>query len=301
MMKTYSHGSMCSLKAHESLEKFLRSLGISGQLIKREISKSQHRKQKVMARDELNIPLDVINHFDTSPLYTGPEVEQIFSDDNLLAVHKPSGIHTVSQRYSDISTLSSWLRKKHPHLYQEMSSAKDRGILNRLDFQTSGVCLIARTQQFFEQVRGQFELAVNSKTYLAIISGQPDWETLELPLAMKATGIAGEKVAVDSGPLATVNTWSSIKILKLLTAGNVALAQIQIRSGHRHQIRVACAHAGFPLWGDELYGIAQNGSSFFLHAWKYQLNLPGIDYQITAPLPLAWNHWGIPEQLLKNY
>ena len=293
MMKTYAHGSMCPLIAHESMEKFLRALGISGQLIKREISKSQHRKQKLMARDEINIPLDVINHFDVSPLYRGPEVEQIFLDDNLLAVHKPSGIHTVSQRYSDSATLSAWLRMQHPHLYQDMRQSKDRGILNRLDFQTTGVCLIARTQPFFEQVRSQFDLAVNSKTYLAIICGQPNWETLELSLSMKSTGAAGEKVIVDKTSSATINTWSSVKILKFLSEDNLSLAQIQIRSGHRHQIRVACAHAGFPLWGDELYGNAQNTSSFFLHAWKYQLNLPGIDYQITAPLPVSWKQWGI--------
>lgn len=240
--------------------------GHSGQHIKRYYS-SKEQDRAIRAKDITRFPVDFINHLKINPHYQGPEVIILKETDQYLVLHKPAGIHCHPQCYSDQDTLLNFLaQKKNFDPLNVNLSHYDRGLLYRLDFETSGVMVVAKNEAFFEQIRGNFQTQMKSKYYWAIVDGSFDQEG-EWIHFFKATGVKGSKQLVIDHSLGDAFE-GTLKVQKVMEAQGKSLVLVKLKSGLRHQIRAQLSKLGFPILGDELYG-GKKAQRLFLHALHY--------------------------------
>lgn len=160
------------LQDNDSLKDALKStLGCSGQLIKKYFS-SKEQSRIIKSHDITRLPLSLVNHMQINPTYQGPEIHVLYETDDFLVVHKPPGVHCHPHSYDDKDTILNFLVKinKWESLLVNLENY-DRGLLFRLDFETSGVLILAKTDRAHKYVRESFESVVKRKFYWAIVEG----------------------------------------------------------------------------------------------------------------------------------
>lgn len=148
-------------------------------------------------------------------------------------------------------------------------------LLHRLDRETSGVLLLARSQsQTALEIIRAFKARKVEKIYYALVSGIiPESSTINAPILTKKGKSAKSKVHKDGLEAITHITPESI-------VGKKTLLRVKIETGRTHQIRVHLAHIGHPILGDSLYGGA-NAARLMLHASDIEL----LGMKFHAPLP----------------
>jgi 23S rRNA pseudouridine955/2504/2580 synthase len=196
----------------------------------------------------------------------------LFRDDHLLAVNKLSGELVVSgSGKSEKLALLDFLRRQYPGLRS----------LHRLDFETSGVVVFARTKQAFEAVMAS-KFRGWKKVYVTLIAGRLPHRRGEIRLRLPARG---------KGLVPAITHYCVLEEF-----GNSSLVEAEIGTGRHHQIRRHFAAVGHPLVLDAVYG--QQGFNrvftrefgyrrFFLHAARLALPHPvtGKPLTIEAPMP----------------
>ncbi|MGN6368337.1 MAG: RluA family pseudouridine synthase [Phycisphaerae bacterium] len=183
-----------------------------------------------------NIPLDIVHE-----------------DDQFIAINKQSGLIVHPARGHWSGTLINALLYHAQQTHSTLSTGSDPwrpGIIHRLDRDTTGLILIAKTDEAHWRIAGQFERRTIRKTYLAIVHGEFELESdlIDAPLAVHPK--IREKYAVrrDIGkPAQTVYT------VKERFKG-YTLLELAPKTGRTHQLRVHCAHIGHPIIGDTMYG-----------------------------------------------
>ena len=148
-------------------------------------------------------------------------------------------------------------------------------LLHRLDRETSGVLLLAKSQsQTALEIIRTFKARKVEKIYYALVSGiVPESSTINAPILTKKGKSAKSKVHKDGLEAITHITPESI-------VGKKTLLRVKIETGRTHQIRVHLAHIGHPILGDSLYGGA-NAPRLMLHASDIEL----LGMEFHAPLP----------------
>ena len=191
---------------------------------------------------------------------------------------------------ADESTVVDWARKKFPKIKTVGDDPVHRpGIVHRLDKDTSGVLLIALTQEYFDYLKGLFQKHKIKKTYYAICSGIPK----------QKKGIIDIAIGIKSGT--TKRTVFSNKMAKpALTEYEVektwnaagetySLVRVFPKTGRTHQIRVHMNYIGCPVIGDELYGGKRNAlraPRHMLHCFCMEFaDVGGKQVRVEAPLP----------------
>jgi len=223
------------------------------------------------------------------------KIEILYQDDDVLVVNKPAGIlvHGIfdkhGQKHSE-EVLTDWIIQHYPKIKTVGDKPEFRpGIVHRLDRETSGVLIIARTQEAFGFLKDQFQTKNVQKTYQALVWGKVKEEAgkIEKPISIK-NGTVKRTVFKGKAPRDAVTNY---KVLKRLEKENEAftLLEVQPETGRTHQIRVHLSSLGHQVYGDKLYG--KKGDLFglgrhFLHAQKLSLKLPnGKQETFTAPTP----------------
>lgn len=287
----------CIIEPAVDLEQWLlsSSLHVSKQMLKKYLDLKRLRGRKLCNRQEVTLPLNLLNAQDVTPNYQGPQVQIIFEDATFLVVNKPPMIHSLAQQYEDGDSLSSWLRLNYPHQYQrflnlEGKNLLDRGALYRLDYETSGVFIFIKIPAVYQKMRLSFSNIVQQKIYLAIVQGVPTWDRLVLDLGMMAVGESGRKIIAHHSPYPSQYsaTVTHLEVAQRFPLVNKTLIKAVIQTGHRHQIRVACKESGFPLWADAFYGEKEEGHHFCLHAHHYQLKWEGKVWDFQSHQPDTW-------------
>ena len=216
----------------------------------------------------------------------------VYEDSAILAVNKPAGMATHGFSGRDIDTLANRLLANWPDLLSVGKSRWEPGIVHRLDRDTSGVLLIAKTQDAFERLREQFSGREVIKIYCALVWGNtPSRGGVDLPLthdrsdkrrmrAISGAGRPGERV------------WEAITRYRCIgQAHGVSLLEVVMKTGVTHQIRAHLAALGHPIVGDTLYGNSQSEqfglARHFLHAHKLGIVHPETKKPVTiiADLP----------------
>lgn len=242
-------------------------LNCSGQLLKKHFS-SKELNRPIRSKDVTRLPLDLVNHMQINPSYSGPGTHIIKQTDDYLVVHKPSGVHSHPLCYSDQDTLLNFLAQEgHWDALSVNANSYDRGLIFRLDNETSGLMLVARTNKFFEEMRIHFKDRMKNKFYWAIVNGDFNQEG-EWTHYFRGTGLKGAKQKVES----TYHPDSDMGVLevrKVLSENGKTLVLVNLKSGLRHQIRAQLSALGFPILGDELYG-GSKADRLFLHALRYE-------------------------------
>lgn len=248
-------------------EALKKTLGSSGQLIKKHFS-SKEQDRPVKGRQSYRLPLTFVNHLKINPEYIGPEVRVISENDDFIVLHKPPGVHCHPLNYEDKDTLLNFLVTAGKWESLRINESNyDRGLLYRLDHETSGVMVLAKTEKVLRTVRDNFNTAMKRKFYWAIVEGDFDQDGLWTH-HFKPTGLKGIKQKVADWPDVTTQE-ATLSVMKILSQEGKSLVLVNLKTGIRHQIRAQLSHLGFPILGDELYG-GKKADRLFLHALRYE-------------------------------
>jgi 23S rRNA pseudouridine1911/1915/1917 synthase len=209
-------------------------------------------------------------------------VTLLAEDDDLLAVAKPAGmVAHPAYRHLD-GTLADFV-----FAYAARSGYSRPWLLHRLDRETSGVVLFARSERARRALARQFEQRRVVKRYLAVVVGAlPDEGEISAPLRRDPADRRRVIVAEAGKPTHT-------RYRVLAASDGFALALVEPLTGRTHQIRAHLAHRGAPLAGDALYGGASEATlaagigRALLHAWELRFRHPATSATaaICAPIP----------------
>jgi len=221
------------------------------------------------------------------------EIRLAHADAYLLAADKPAGMPCHPNRPEERGTLVAGLLASYPELAGVGDHAREPGLVNRLDSDTSGLVLLARTEPSFRALKRSFGWRQVAKQYLALVHGAVDAPgRVDLPLAhhpgdaRRMVAVLGPRTRVRGKPLPARTEFEPQQRLPEFT-----LVRVRARTGRMHQVRVHLAAAGFPVAGDALY--APRGSAppaglarQFLHASGLDLPHPaGRRLRLQSPLP----------------
>jgi tRNA pseudouridine32 synthase / 23S rRNA pseudouridine746 synthase len=164
----------------------------------------------------------------------------LFSDPSFLIINKPSGLRVIPDGYDrTLPTLLSELMPEWSRLY----------VVHRLDKETSGVMLLARTPDAHRHLSLQFAAHSVKKVYVALCYGIPEWQEKKIDLPLRIDGDRHHRTVLD--PLKGKPACTEVRLLKKMSG--LCLIEAQPKTGYTHQIRAHLALAGFPLLGDTLY------------------------------------------------
>lgn len=201
-----------------------------------------------------------------------PEQEQastelpiLYEDDDVMVVNKPSGLLTHAKGgLLTEPTVAEIIRPK-----TSFASDTDRpGIVHRLDRDTSGVLIIAKTADAAAHLQRQFAQRTTKKTYLAVTDGVPKLTAAKIDLPIGRNPSAPSTFRVDPNGKPAQTTYRV-----LTSTDNQALIELKPTTGRTHQLRVHMAHLNTPILGDRVYG-KPNASRLMLHAHKLEVTLP---------------------------
>jgi 23S rRNA pseudouridine1911/1915/1917 synthase len=226
-----------------------------------------------------------------------------YEDASMVVIDKPSGLHTAPLRAGDPDTLLGMVIARFPEV-AGLPGVKtvEPGLVHRLDRDTSGCVVIARTASAFEALRDAFASGSALKEYAAACACTPgapasSAERLHIESRFAAYGEGHRRVRVVlPGDTAKRGTRAAAPDLYATEAQIISrsddrvLLTVSIRRGFRHQIRTHLAFLGFPILGDGLYGVpvpSGHTPRMYLHASRIELPHPatGALMVVESALP----------------
>lgn len=208
---------------------------------------------------------------------------------NLKVLHSDSHIAIIDKRPSlavhpgagrDDGTLVNGLLHLFPEI-RDVGGSKRPGIVHRLDMDTSGVLVIARTQTAYLHMISQFEKRRVEKIYLALVRGIPKHPkaTIEAPIGRSKSD--RRRMAIDGAGQAAITKYQA-----LYSGENSTLLRLSLITGRTHQARVHLSAVDLPIVGDHGYGGNDSPLRQMLHAWKLNFKLPtGETINCKAGIP----------------
>lgn len=204
----------------------------------------------------------------------------LWEDEALLIIDKSAGIpiHPSIEHYTD--SLSNGVK----YYYEEKGIHRKIRPINRLDRNTSGICIFAKNEYIQECLASQMRSEQFKKQYIAICHGYFDQKSgiIDAPIARKKNSII-ERCVCENGQQAITH------YTVLHEKNQLSKVLVTLKTGRTHQIRVHMAHIGHPILGDDLYGLQSTNliSRQALHAYQISFFHP-ISHQkleLISPLP----------------
>jgi 23S rRNA pseudouridine1911/1915/1917 synthase len=233
---------------------------------------------------------------DAEALSPQPEPEQplvvLHADASLVVVDKPPGIPTHPLRAGERGTLAGALVARFPECARAGADPREAGFAHRLDGDTSGCLVAARTAEAWRALRRAFHEGAARKEYLALVVGDVVAAGgSDRPLRHDRSDRRRVVVESDLGDQSEEARPASTRWAPLGRGGGFTLLQVTAKTGRMHQVRAHLAHAGYPIVGDPLYGgppAPPEAPGHFLHAARLRLPHPdGGTLDVSAPLPPA--------------
>ena len=216
-------------------------------------------------------------------------LDVIYEDDVLLVINKPAGmvVHPAAGNWH--GTVVNALLGREPGLDDEDFDAMRPGIVHRLDKDTSGALVIAKTAKALRKLAKSFADRDVQKTYLAIVHGwpSPDVNVVNAPI-MRHPDHKRMAIARSGQGREAVTTWKVIR-KGLWDGRKVAVMEMHPHTGRTHQIRVHLSYKDYPIVGDKLYarGRSSPAPRQMLHARRISFPHPetGETMEFEAPIP----------------
>lgn len=211
----------------------------------------------------------------------------LFQDEWILIISKPAGLLSIQDGYNpSLPTVQTLLEPEVGNLW----------MVHRLDKETSGIMVLARTAEAHKNLDRQFAERKVQKIYYAICIGTPDWDEILIQTPLRVNGDRKHRTIVDveHGKPAMTH----VRVLERY--GTYTWVEVHPQSGYTHQIRAHLSSIGYPLLGDTLYRIPAGCSVILpeekrlpvfprvaLHAYSLTFFHPQNGEQVTykAPLP----------------
>ena len=221
------------------------------------------------------------------PLSVQPEpmdLAIVYEDADLLVVDKPAGLVVHPAYGHTAGTLVNGLLA-HAGSLPDGGVAYRPGIVHRLDKDTSGLLVVAKTPLALADIQQQFKRSVVHKGYRALVAGRPreDEGLIDLPLGRDPKD--RKRMAVVSAGRPARTRWTVAEELPGYT-----MLELRLETGRTHQIRVHLKAIGHPIVGDQVYGEQKHAQGLrrqFLHADRLELHQPssGRPLAFASPLP----------------
>ncbi|HET7317254.1 MAG TPA: RluA family pseudouridine synthase [Sphingomicrobium sp.] len=175
----------------------------------------------------------------------------VFEDEHLLVVDKPAGLVVHPAAGNPDGTLVNALLHHCGESLSGIGGVARPGIVHRIDKDTSGLLVVAKTDVAHEGLAKQFAAHSIERKYLAIVSGVPKSAqgTIDAPLARSSANRKKIAIVEDGRGKRAVTHWKRLEVLK-----DSALVECSLETGRTHQVRVHMASIGHPLLGDPVYG-----------------------------------------------
>ena len=221
----------------------------------------------------------------------------IFEDENFLVIDKPYGI-TVNnaETNSNQKTIQKWIdtRQNKGRTLVSTEFYEKSGIVHRLDKDTSGVLVIAKTESAYLNLKSQFQSRLAGKKYLALVHGIVDPAAGTINAPIERNPFNRMKFGIFPGGREAETRYKILTALKTFT-----LLEITPKTGRTHQIRVHMKYINHPIVSDPIYGGRKQNREdlkfcprLFLHAQSLTIKHPITNELLTFTSPL-------PEELQK--
>lgn len=224
------------------------------------------------------------------------KIKVIYEDDDILVIDKPSGISAHGDGRTKEKTVADWVLKKYPKMKNvgepiELSSGAKilrPGIVHRLDKDTSGVMIIAKTEPIRKYLKRQFEERDIKKVYRAVVYGtiKNDGGLIDKPIGRSGSDFRAKM----TGSGARGEMRPAITFYKVLERfPEYTYLELRPKTGRTHQIRVHLKSIGKPIICDEIYAKGKDCPSFLgrlgLHAFSIEIPMPNGDVKrFESPL-----------------
>jgi 23S rRNA pseudouridine1911/1915/1917 synthase len=244
------------------------------------------KKHKLQVNDQITVSIPPPTALDLIPEQINLDI--LYEDDQLIVINKPAGmvVHPAPGHHS--GTLVHALLSHCP--LAAIGGVQRPGIVHRLDRDTSGAIVVAKTDFAHQHLQAQIQAKTARREYLGVVVGSPreDLGLIDLPLGRHPIDRQKQTVVeIADGGRSAQTYWEVLERL-----GNFTVIKFRLGTGRTHQIRVHSKQMGYPIAGDPVYGCGRNikvnlpGQA--LHAWQLELIQPvtGETIQVTAALPI---------------
>jgi len=250
--------------------------------------------KKVVAGDRVWVGVPALKSLVIEP--EDIPLEVIFEDDDILVINKAAGmvVHPTDHGGHVTGTLVNAVLH---HLQIPASEDRRPGLVHRLDKDTSGLMVIAKTEEAKAHLTEQFSTRTVSKTYTALVAGAmaDDSGRIEAPIGRGAVDRTRREISTRPDAREAITEFDVVERFVVSTGpkiGAATLVNVRILTGRTHQIRVHMTSLGHPVVGDVMYGHKKMNATFgdprqLLHASELALRHPatGEEMTFTAPLP----------------
>ena len=224
-------------------------------------------------------------------------LQKLFEDEWLLVIDKPAGLVVHPGAGEKQETVLDIFRFNYPQI-NDMADQERPGIVHRLDKDTSGVLILAKTEDALQAMQELFQAREMQKTYLALVKGHLRFRngTIDLPLARSLKNRARFEVPREerADQREAITDFSVIRAFEKFT-----FVRLMPHTGRTHQLRVHLAHFGNPVLGDILYGNRKELGfpRLALHALRIEFIHPfsGEPLRVTSPLPVDLRQYMIDQ------
>jgi len=261
--------------------------------------------QPVFSRDVVHVAVDAR---EPVALAAQPDlpVRILYEDESVVAVDKPPGMPTHARRLHERGTVANFLVGRYPETRSASPNPLEAGLVHRLDTDTSGVMLAARTRVAYDALRRQFRERAVRKDYLALVAGDVAQSgTVNAPIAHRPRHARRMRACPDPESAQFLKARQAVTRYRPVTRlASATLLAVRIRTGVRHQIRVHLAWIGHPVLGDSLYakrsGPVLSPVRLFLHAYRVRLQHPDHSGPLIVKAPVPEDFQSVLDTLARG-
>ncbi|HSI88889.1 MAG TPA: RluA family pseudouridine synthase, partial [Pyrinomonadaceae bacterium] len=231
----------------------------------------ENRGYRVRANDFLELHLDLTRENAMQP--EDVPLDIVFEDENLIVVNKAAGMLVHPTHRDKAGTLLNALAH-HLNLGKNGSPAIRPGLIHRLDKQTSGLLVVAKSDRVHRIIAKQFQRKSVEKLYLALVQGRLEESegTIEAPIG-RYPELKHWDIKADGKQAVTRYRVRDRNI-------DTTLLELEPVTGRTNQLRIHCAHIGHPIVGDTKRG-GGTAERLYLHAWRLSFRHPATNEPIS--------------------
>ena len=256
--------------------------------------------KKAKPRDSLSmgdtIQVDIPEEVPDEALAENIPLRILHEDDALLVLNKDAGMVVHPAAGNPTGTLVNALLHHCDGKLSTIGGSERPGIVHRLDKDTSGCLVVAKTDAAHQSLVAQFADRTTDKRYLAVVQGSPGRERDTVFTHIGRHPVNRLKMAVVNPPGGKPSITDYEKLAHDPESGS-SLVLCHLHTGRTHQIRVHMLHVGCPLLGDPIYAKPARQKAkpgrLMLHAWRLAIDHPddGRRLSIEAPIPSEFDPW----------